>query len=195
MKAAHMATDTLTPTERIDAAIAELGLTLEYKFVPFSMSRNKDEKHKSLNWVVTLKRGNASFSIDYSAGEAHCPSHKQLWNATAYEKRQQRELLDRECETGKRHRWFESLTTPMPIVHGHAKAILPKAADVIYSLSIESSVLDEPSFEAWADSLGYDKDSRSAEATYRACLDTALKLRAMIGDAGLRLLQDACQDY
>jgi len=171
-----MTTDTLTPTERIDAAVAELGLTLEYKFVPFSMSRNKHEKHKSLNWVVALKRGNVSFIIDYSAGVAHCPSYNQR----TYDTVDGREAVNRECEDGRR-----------PL----GKKITPKAADVIYSLSIESSVLDEPSFEAWADSLGYDKDSRAAEATYRACLDTALKLRAMIGDAGLRLLQDACRDY
>jgi len=186
-----MTTDTLTPTERIDAAVAELGLTLEYKFVPFSQSRNRHEKHKSLNWLVTLKRGNASFSIDYSAGEAHCPSYKQLWNAKAFDKQQQKEFISRECEHGFQFKYMTSTDH----YYQTSKAILPTAADVIYSLSIESSVLDESSFEAWADSLGYDKDSRSAEATYRACLDTALKLRAMIGDTGLRLLQDACQDY
>lgn len=202
-----MTTDTLTPTERIDAAVAELGLTLEYKFVPFSMSRNKHEKHKSLNWVVTLKRGNASFIIDYSAGIGHCPSYRQM-HPNGTERYRQNQCTDLEVETGFAHRWNEgsmvvekarrNLTRQE---RGNGDVIrptiplVPKAADVISSLVLDASVLDEPSFEAWADNLGYDKDSRSAEATYRACLDTALKLRAMIGDAGLRLLQDACQDY
>lgn len=187
-----MTTDTLTPTERIDAAIKELGLTLEYKFVPFSMSRNKHEKHKSLNWLVTVSNGRQAFIVDYSAGYGYCPAHNRpLKTNTAYDKRLKQEAIAEECERGKPLRWTTFGWMP-PI---GAKAILPKAADVIFGLIMDAYAIDEPSFEAWADSLGYDKDSRSAEATYRACLDTALKLRAMIGDAGLRLLQDACQDY
>lgn len=187
-----MTTDTLTPTERIDAAIAELGLTLEYKFVPFSMSRNKHEKHKSLNWLVTVSNGRQAFIIDYSAGEAHCPAYSRpLKVNTAYDKRMKQETIAAECERG-----MPMQNTVMGYLpRKGSKPLVPKAADVIHSLVLDASVLDEPSFEAWADNLGYDKDSRSAEATYRACLDTALKLRAMIGDAGLCLLQDACQDY
>lgn len=178
---------TLTPQERIEAAIKDLGLSLSYKFVPFSMSRNKDEKHKSLNWVVTLKRGSASFSTEYSAGCGYCPANK---TKDLYLKQLQ---INKECEEG-----FATKVTLPSIGHiatCRDKPILPSDADVISSLVLDASVLDEPSFESWADNLGYDTDSRKAEAVYKACLEIALKLRAMIGDAGLRDLQEACQDY
>jgi len=73
--------------------------------------------------------------------------------------------------------------------------LVPKDADVMHSLSLDASVLDTGTFEEWASEFGYDTDSRAAEATYRACLDIALKLRSMIGEAGMQLLRDAGQDY
>jgi hypothetical protein len=47
----------------------------------------------------------------------------------------------------------------------------------------------------WADTYGYDKDSRSGEKIYRACLEIGLKLRAMIGDQNITKLRDLFQDY
>lgn len=76
-----------------------------------------------------------------------------------------------------------------------ATPILPDVADVLYSLVSDSRVLDSGGFEEWASDCGYDADSRSAEVTYRACLEIALKLRAAIGEAGLETLQTAFEDY
>jgi len=77
LKAASMTTETtLTPAERIEAAMKELGLSLSYKFVPFSQSRNKAEKQPSLNWIITLTKGSQSLTTDYGAGCGHCPSYK-----------------------------------------------------------------------------------------------------------------------
>lgn len=76
-----------------------------------------------------------------------------------------------------------------------AVPILPDALDVIYSLVMDSSVLDAGGFENWAADYSYDTDSRSAESTYRACLDIALKMRGAIGESGLETLRDAFQDY
>jgi hypothetical protein len=73
--------------------------------------------------------------------------------------------------------------------------ILPDPADVIHSLVMDSSVLDAGGFEGWAGDFGYDTDSRSAEATYRACLEIALKMRAAFGDSGMAELQTAFGDY
>lgn len=75
-----------------------------------------------------------------------------------------------------------------------AKIDPPDMADVVASLVMDASVLDAGGFEEWANEYGYDTDSRSAEAIYRACLDITLRLRAGIGDDGLRALRDACQD-
>lgn len=64
--------------EKITAsqAIADLGLTVESRFVPFSQSRNNGEKNFSLNWIVTVKRnGRDVLSTDYMAGMGHCPGY------------------------------------------------------------------------------------------------------------------------
>ena len=178
-------TETTTPKEQIEAAIKDLGLMFEYKFVPFSQSRNKANKSPSLNWLVTLKRGNGSISFDYSAGCGHCPSYKQrIYNTV-----DGRVAVKQECETGKKT--FLMAGMPYPTT----KPILPKDADIIHSLVMDASVLDSGSFEEWASCFGYDTDSRSAEVTYNACLQQALQLRRLVGDSGLRTLQEASQDY
>lgn len=37
-------------------------------------------------------------------------------------------------------------------------------------------------FEDWADDLGYNTDSRKAEAIFRACVDSTMTLRTMLGE-------------
>lgn len=192
-----------TPKQKIEAACAELGLTMTAEFVPFSKSRNAKPREdgkvwRSLNWKVSLIAGTASGSYgqhssvrailttDYAAGEANCPSYKNGQRRT-------KEVDDRinyELETGKAAKGGGG---NWGVVGG--KPILPELADVIASLVMDASVIDASTFEEWARDLGYDTDSRKAEATYRACLETALKLRNGVGEAGLAKLRDACQDY
>ena len=210
----------------IAATLAELKLTVEAQFVPFSQSRNKDEKRKSLNWRVTVKRdGRNVLSTDYSAGIAHCPGYNatkapatfqphgykthdgQPYAGTksAFRSAKPHEILSQykeaiaaaECESGfpmaidQWGRGPENVFKPIP----KSAPIMPDAIDVLYSLTMDSSVLEYATFEDWASEYGYDADSRSAESTYRACLEIALKLRAAIGDAGLETLRNAFQDY
>lgn len=183
--------------ETILAAAAELGLTMSAEFVPLSKSRNANEtmpdskrKRRSLNWKVTIKRNGVAFLLtDYSAGEAHCPAYKlSTKGARGVSPSDKYRTIARECEEGK------AMTIRPWGEHGGA-AIMPDFADVLYSLSMDSDVLDAGGFEGWALELGYDIDSRKAEETYKACLEIALKMRSAIGDAGLIVLRTACQDY
>lgn len=179
----------------IAAVIAQLGLTVTAKFVPFSQSRNKDEKHKSLNWIVTIQRnGRDVLTTDYMAGAGHCPSYgKKPPAAWDRPDRFWPELVAKfETESGFQTRPY---TTWGGFSADKAKPIMPDAVDVLYSLTSDSSVLDAGGFEEWASEFGYDTDSRHAESIYRACLEIALKLRAAIGDSGMGLLRDAFQDY
>lgn len=158
--------------ELIDKTAQELGLSLEAQFVPFSQSRNKDQKDPSLNWKVTLKRnGREIISTDYMQGCADAPSYRQMDNSV---KRAQ--IVREECEAGVRVK-------------------KPALRDVLYSLSMDADAIEYPSFEEWASNFGYETDSRKAENIYRTCLEIALKLRAAIGDDGLAKLREACQDY
>jgi hypothetical protein len=163
--------------DTIEATAASLGITMNAKFIPWSQSRNKAEKSPSLNWRITLHRsGRPILTCDYSAGSGHCPSYKQGDNSI-----NRSDMVRRECETGAA--WT-----------GRAR-ILPDLADVLHSLSSDADVLDYATFEDWAENVGYDLDSRRGERIYRACLDTALKLRAALGDDGMRALREAVQDY
>lgn len=170
--------------ESIRACADSLNLTMSAEFVPLSKSRNAGEKHKTLNWRVTLARNGCPFlTTDYSAGIAAAPSygnHKTVDGAAA---------LAYECEHGK----TAKLYGPFGIVG--KDPILPEFADVLYSLAMDSSALDHPTYETWADDYGFDRDSRKWEAMYRACLETALRLRAALGEDGFRALVTACEDY
>lgn len=73
-----------------------------------------------------------------------------------------------------------------------AQRILPSLCDVLYSLSMDAEVLNAASFEYWAQELGYDTDSRKAEATYRLCLSIALAMNQFID---LDELREVVSDY
>ena len=203
----------------IDATLARLGLTVESVFIPFSASRNKAEKHKSLNWRVTLKRNwRDVLTTDYSAGIGHCPGYKATkapatFRPAHYRKRdgglrfssaaetlaQYREAVcAAECESGfpMESCAFAGGTYKNTFKRKYkGAAILPEPRDVIYSLVMDSDVLDAGGFESWAGDLGFDPDSRKAESIYRLCLEHALAMRAALGESGLAELRNAFQDY
>lgn len=177
---------------KIEAVAAELGLTMAAEFVPFSRSRNKGEKRPSLNWRVTiLRNGREVITTDYGAGEGHCPAYKasvqELGNQNSIARD---EAIRWECENGHNRR---ELTSAGMAYKG--TPILPDLADVLASLAMDSDVIDCGTFEEWASNLGYDSDSRQAEAIYRACLEIALKLRNALGEDGLAKLREAASEY
>jgi hypothetical protein len=181
--------------ENVNALAHSLGLDMRAEFVPFSQSRNakpragQDKPWRSLNWRVTLTRGGRDvLSTDYSQGEAHCPAYKA--KADNFDKWQRAKAIALEIETGKIARAFMGGTpsaTAKPIPS-------PEIADVLHSLAMDSDVIDYATYEDWAACLGYDPDSRSGEATYRACLTIALALRAAIGEAALSQLREAAAE-
>lgn len=163
-----------SPREALLRKMESLGLTVESTFVPWSQSRNKGEKDRSLNWRVTLKhKGRVVLETDYTAGIASCPSYRHGDRSAA-----QVEAIRFETENGK----------PKTRARGEGP-IVPDAVGVVYSLCSDADAIDAGGFEAWASDFGYDTDSRKAEATYRACVDTGLKLRAALGDQGLQELR------
>jgi hypothetical protein len=175
-----------------NALISELGLTVESVFVPFSQSRNKGEKHPSLNWRVTIKRnGRDVVTTDYMAGCGHCPAYKADSKTLGGRYSLMRDGYIRwECEHG-----FKAAYNMQVMMSDRKHPLEPGTLDVLNSLVMDSDVLDAGGFEQWASDLGYDTDSRNAESIYRACLDIALKMRAGLGDAGLQSLRNAFEGY
>jgi hypothetical protein len=186
-------TDRMT-SERL---AAEFGLSIRAEFVPLSRSRNAG-KWESLNWKITLLKARPGadaseiLTTDYSAGSGHCPADKIAKLPAGCHiplKHYKADAIKFECETGReaKHSWGGNLRAGSPI--------LPDAADVVYSLSIDSDILDYPTYEDWAGVFGFDEDSRKGEATYRACIEIALKLRAALGELMLSKLREAFQDF
>ena len=162
-------------------------IKLVYEFVPFSKSRNKADKSPSLNYKVKVLKGEREvLETDYMMGCAHCPGYKNF-KPNSFN---QNQVIKAECETGFKHNIFANQTLVKT-----KSAIRPHAADVFYSLVLDSDVIEYSSFEDWAGCFGYDADSRKAEKIYRDCLDIALKLKNGIGDAVLNELREALQDY
>lgn len=170
--------------EALSNAIAEKGLTMDSQFVPWSQSRNKDEKYASLNWKVTIKSaaGHVIVRTDYSAGQAHCPAYKKQWTLTSGKPDLwvKSKAIGIECESGKEARRIGNTGDPFQTRHAIPG---PDLTDVISSLLLDSSVLDYANFEQWASEFGYDADSRKAESIYRICLEIALAMRSALGDS------------
>lgn len=185
----------MTETTRIEQLLSELGIIMTTIFVPWSQSRNKNEKQPSLNWSVTLLRHGKPFLItDYMMGSGHCEASKASIRELGSRNCIMRdEALREECERGRPMVYGTTLSWYFSKLKG--KPYEPKLADVVYSLVSDAEALDYPTFEDWANSLGFEPDSRKAETIYRACLEIGLKLRATLGENGLSSLKEAFQDY
>jgi hypothetical protein len=175
------------------AACQSLKLTLRTTFVPLSRSRNAKADHPTLNWSVTLERdGRDVLTTDYQTGIGHAPAYNAPVRTHGGANSVMRAAaIKMEAETGREARPLGGQGSFQPT----GKQIEPDAAGIIACLVMDAGVIDHASFEDWADEYGYDPDSRSAERTYRACLETALQLRAAVGDAGLEILRTACAGY
>lgn len=175
----------------------QCGLAYAAKFIPHSQSRNKDSKHQQINWLITLSKGNnASLQLefDYSQGVAHLP----WFIHSPKDKHTYRACVTKAVEENK---WFKAGADSKKasvhfggymFLHQNTPLKPPKLTDIIYSLMVDSSVLDSSGFEDWCDDFGYDSDSIKAKGIYDACMETALKVRHMID---LEEAQEVFQDY
>jgi len=182
----------MTPQELIE----KHKITMTTRFVPFSQSRNKAEKYKSLYWLVTIQRnGRDVLTTDYSAGEGHCPAYKKpVTRAGKVDKYAQRALIDFEVEKGTAARANIDFSGHVYAKPGGAK-IEPELKDVLHSLVMDSDVIEAGGFESWADNFGFDTDSRKAENIYKACLEIALKMLSGFGHEFLNDAKQAYEDY
>jgi len=165
--------------QEIIKLITAMGLSFgNIEFIPYSKSRSKGEKYPSLNYKITLDfKGRDFMTVDYMMGCAHVPGYKQLDRSIDHHN-----MVKNACETGK--------TAKLK-----PQKILPELVDVLYSIVMDSDVLNTSGFEDWANNYGYDTDSRQAEKIYQSCLEQSLKFKGMIGQDALSQLIEAYQDY
>lgn len=70
----------------------------------------------------------------------------------------------------------------------------PTAADVLYSLVLDSSAADQ-SFDDWCGDYGYSNNSLKAFDTYRACCKNGAEMRKLFSPDQRRKLAELLQDY
>lgn len=198
-----MSTDTEITMEEIDKALESLDIEYSAEFVPWNQSRNKDEDTPSLNWKVTLKRGGVELTTDYMQGIGHLDEKAVDAQAGVtplpnQDRRRLPEILSAEIVIAIEGKQPTPKRQPSTVfLHKMKPVPAPLLRDVMSCLLLDYSVLDAGGFEDWADELGYDTDSRKAEAIYRACIEIALKIRAMFADSVHELsnLQELFMDY
>jgi hypothetical protein len=186
--------------DQLQTFIDSLGLAYKAGFVPFSKSRNdkpvKTASDLSINWRITLMRDGKELATDYSQGIGHLPHG--LGNYGNRLSVDQFNAIHHACNTGMAPSSGNiSNTTASRWNPGQWRAKLeaPKLTDVLYSLVMDSDAIEAGDFEEWADTFGYDKDSRSAEKLYKACLELGLKLRQLVGNANLDKLRELFEGY
>ena len=155
---------TLVPC-RTAAAAAEYGM----RYVESLDWKEKADAKQDLRHYMTVQTGVAIPMPTFRAVPAACESvaEAELW------------------PVGSTH-WrctFTRAGKRMSVAYhmGSAHTDAPCMWDVLSCLFSDAESAGE-SFESWASDLGYDTDSRKAEATYKACQSIAKRLHALFGD-------------
>ena len=125
--------------ERIDAAIASVGLTMQCTFVP--MSRATEQNGKGLNWECVISTGNGRkpLRVPYWQGIGHIPGFDPKVALTA----DGAALIDDACETGIYSAAWNTFSLPEPLLR-----------NVLYSVLLDANAIDAGSFEEWASDCG-----------------------------------------
>lgn len=167
----------------LETLLADFSLTSTH--IP---NTSKDFNDLRLDYQVqVLYKGRLVIATEYHMGIGHIPGYTHERNTLDRDK-----WIRQACETGKVPQ-FHYRTRK--VAKGGGTEIEPKLADVMYSLVMDSDVINYATFEEWATNYGYDEDSRQAEKVYRACLEIALKFRSGVGEAKLNELREVFQDY
>lgn len=155
-----------------------LGITIDATYIPHETPAGESPQ---LRWRVSVRRNGREFhSTEYSAGCAHAPEYKK---GGGHYGRGVTAAVVAECETGIIY--GDRLGRPVPP---------PDVADVVHCLLMDASGTDE-TFEEWAGNLGFDPDSRKAEAAFKACRETAAALRRAFDREELESLEAAFANY
>ena len=139
---------------------------------------------------VTLRRGNSTIVTTYKAGIGNRKPSKLMGYSRPERHKTNSRLFWVGGPGGKYLTEFQMAearyTVPVP----------PTVDEVLQCLLIDASCVENSggTFEEFCQELGYDEDSRRAEAVYNACLQTAVQLRSLLGNQ-YDCAVEAAQDY
>lgn len=189
------------------------GLKLEASAIPFRSGPGSDsfeagdkpEHARPLHFAVTLRNAHGApiWRGEYSVGAAW----PIMWAQKAAKTRHGSRLLSALGFDGRRRLprlpvspWgSESLMdfeTRQAVRRIYRERAPLEAGDVLQSLAMDWQSVDSDycdGFEDWAESLGYDTDSRKAESIFNHCRETARTARRTLGADAFRELLD-CEE-
>ena len=197
-----MKTDT---QKTLPQLIESLGVTVESTYQGVQREPG-DKKTGEPGWLhfafrVTVKRAGRSAALEtpYRMGVGHvklpaAPSSEMSW--AVGDRAKAENILDT-LRRGKRIKpEYEREERAIYDAAARKQGLAPKPADVLHSLLADGEAFfDGLTFEYWCANLGYDTDSRKAEAMYRACDDTGRRLARMFSPDELAQLREAASDY
>ena len=93
----------------------------------------------------------------------------------------QRDKWQREATAWTVRLRYNGRSLTVPYWTGSAITDEPTAADVLYSVIMDTSA-GEYDFDDFCGEFGYDDDSRKAEKTWKSCKTIARKTRQFLGD-------------
>ena len=197
-----MKTDT---QKTLPQLIESLGVTVESRYLGVQREPG-DKKTGEPGWLhfafaVTVKRAGRPAAIEtpYRLGVGHVklPAAPTFETLYAVGDRSKTENILDALRRGKRIRpEYEREERAIYGAAARKQGLAPKPADVLHSLiSDGDAYFDSLTFEEWAGNLGFDTDSRNAEAMYRACDETGRHLARMFSDDELAQLREAASEY
>lgn len=170
----------MTKQEAIEEYLKKNNIEITWQFL------RKENHGDTFNYLVSLKKDNKEIlETTYSMGYGYSPNYKK------YEKSPRNydlnQLKKKELKTGKV--WTK--------IKGRLAYIdlKPDPVNVLHYLVLDAKVLDYDFFEEWAESLGYDSDSRKAESIYNEILKSSKSLLKGLGKKTLEDLEILFEDY
>ncbi|MCA8487253.1 hypothetical protein LGM85_25260 [Burkholderia multivorans] len=166
--------------QEFDEIARRLDLKIETQFVPFSISRNADAKHKSLNWKITLSSIRNKMTFDYCKGVGHLPYPSEL-QLSKHQRAVVDQAIDAAVETGVARKIARGAMA-FTIMPGKEEFPAPTLQEVLHALTEDTLVMHYLTYEEWAADFGYDPDSRKGEKVYEECRLQVSKLSDVLGD-------------
>jgi len=186
----------------------EYTLDLYLKSIGFNMDSvyiNFDDDRKSDSFKVTFIRNKVKKSFDFYMGVGHRIDHNK-------------ERLNLKADLSTAKKLGVTLPKLSPIdqktppkyllfynerrlsLHDdkerrrNLRVVHPSAASVLYSLTFDRYAESE-TFADWCANYGYDDDSIKAQGIYHACIENAVKLRAIFTPLEIEIIERILEDY
>ncbi len=145
----------------LEQELKRLGIAVQYKFLPKSHSRNREERMLSINWLVTLKKCHTNvITLEYTQNILEHP----LWRP--HPTQDEYELIANSVEIGS---FMGRQLTP------------PEELEFAHKLIEDTTVLNYADYEMWAEYMGYEEDSHEGRIIYNESIRIALIVRYYLG--------------